>query len=202
MRDTSGMSQSAAEAIANIRAGNTEYQRKREFNRKLGMAGVQAALAGARGVIGNLASRNLEEEQAAAAKKKAVDLAIKNAKTPPNHPDDTPRDEYGLPIDRPSYASAMDGAVMNGTPDRKLLLDGPSSKMSVQDMARAGQAQTDANDAAADAPIAGRWTDEGFSKADMNASVNASDIDRAKAMMKQPSLGFGGLGNSFNGGGQ
>ncbi len=195
MKDGSGMSSWAAQAVDNINKGNTPYQRRLEFQRKLAMTGITAGIGAVGAVMKGVEGEATEKRQKQAAKDAAVRDAIRNAKLPPNHPDDTPRDEYGLEVARPSYAGAMDNAVRGGMNSNPVVQYQPSA----QDAAKSVQASNDANDAAMAAPIAGQWTQQGFQNADMNASVNASDIDRAKAMMRQ-NTSFGGLGNSFNGG--
>ncbi len=178
MRDTSGMSATAQQAVSNINNDNTPYQRDRAFKRKALRAGITGGVGLIGGLVSARESYDKQNDQKARDKKASVDAAIKNAKRPPSHPDDTPRDEYGLEVARPNYAGAMDRAVLGS-----------------DEVAKTTLAQMGANDAATAAPIAGRWTARGFQDADMNASVNASDIERAKAMMR-----FGGLQNSFNGG--
>ncbi len=197
MRDTSGMSQWAKQAVAKIDAGQAGFQRKRDFERKLAMTLGQTGFTAGTALMKKSESDDLQERQDARAKKAQLDAAIRAAKLPPSHPDDTPRDEYGLEVARPSYAGAMDNAVSRGAPQP--LHSQPFSTPDTQELAKNVMASNDANDAATSAPIAGRWTDRGFADADMNASVNASDIDRSKAMMRQAGS-FGGLGNSFNGG--
>ncbi len=200
MRDLSGASAEAQQAIHNINTGNTPYQRRRELNRKIGMGIAQAGLTGVQGLMKNVESRDLQEAQDAANKKRLTDAAIKNAKLPPSRPDDTPRDEYGLPVAPPDYSKSMDAAVAGGI-DRAREEARYAPKP--EDIAKQVSASNDVNDAAANAPFAGQWTQNGFSGADAQAAVNASDIQRAQAMMKSQSLQdrtFGGLRNSLAGG--
>lgn len=201
MRDTSGLSASAQQAVNNINNENTPFQRDRALKRKV----LGAAITGGIGLVGGLMSGKESYDKGLANKQRArdeaVQSAIRNAKRPPSHPDDTPRDEYGLEVARPSYAGAMDASVERGT--NQPLHSQPFSPKSTQDLARDISASNDANDAALAAPIGGKWTPQGFQDADMQASVNASDIQRAQAMMGQESLKdrvFGGLRNSFAGG--
>ncbi len=187
------MSPTAIQAIKNINSGTAPYQRRRELNRKILMGAAQAVLTGGVGVLKAHESYDLENEQKARAKNSAVKSAIKNAKLPPSSPGpDTYKDEYGLPVAQPLYNKQMDNSVMGGA----------SSPRPAADVAKETMASADAHEAALAAPIAGHWTAKGFQDADMNASVNANDIDRAKAMMRQASQeqSFGGLGNSFSGG--
>lgn len=194
------MSPWASQAISNINNEQAPYQQRRAFNKKLYGALIQTGLTGIGGIANAIDSDVKQRSQAIDVKNKAIADAIRNAKLPPSHPDDTPRDEYGLEVARPSYDSAMDAAAVSGRQaplhDKSFLT--PDTRQLAKDIS----ASNDANDAATAAPIAGRWTSRGFDDADMNASVNASDIDRAKAMMRQAGQqqSFGGLGNSFNGG--
>ncbi len=178
------MSATAQQAVHNINTENTPYQRDRAFKRKALVAGITGGVGLIGGLVSARESYDKQNDQKARDKKASVDAAIKNAKRPPSHPDDTPRDEYGLEVQRPSYAGAMDNSVHSS------------------EAAKTALAHLGANEAATAAPIAGRWTAQGFQDADMQATVNASDIERAKAMMRQAGQqqSFGGLQNSFNGG--
>ncbi len=200
MKDGSGMSPWASQAISNINAGNTPYQRRKAFNQKAIGTGITAGIGLIGGVMKGVESESLQKKQAQAVEDKRIQAAIRNAKRPPSHPDDTPRDEYGLEVERASYGKAMDRAVEGGK--RESLHSQPFTTPDTRELAKNIAASNDANEHALAAPIAGRWTTKGFADADMNASVNASDIDRLKAMMRQAGQqqSFGGLGNSFNGG--
>lgn len=198
MRDTSGMSGDAAQAVKNINDGNTWYQRRRTQNRKILGAGISAFGTGVSGVM--KAGESREKEMAALSKEKreAVEAAIRSAKLPPSQPDDRYKDEYGLPMAQPEYRGQMDKSVSAGRGDYIPPFQPPPPTN--EELAKSAQSQNDANDAATAAPIGGHWTRQGFQDADMNAAVNASDIDRAQAMMKAQSLQdrtFGGLQNSW-----
>ncbi len=187
----SGMSGEGQTLVANIREGRTEFARKRAFRDNLVKTGVIAGLQGLSGVSKYVESENAQADAKEAAKNNAIANALKHSKLPPSHPDDTARDEYGLEVQRPEYGKAMNASVTEG----QVSPQGPLPPRTSADMAKETLEAGRANDAALAAPIAGRWTARGFQDADMNATVNASDIERAKAMMR-----FGGLQNSFNGG--
>lgn len=201
MKDSSGMSQWAAEAVKNINNENTPYQRRQAFQRKLAITGVTAGVTAAAGALKSGESEALQRRQRQLSKDQATQAAIRNAKRPPNHPDDSYHDDYGLQMAQPSYAEQMDRVVQGGQPQP--LHSQPFSPPDTQQLAKDIQASNDASEAALAAPIGGHWTPKGFEDSDMAAAVNASDIQRAQGMMGAESLKdrtFGGLRNSFAGG--
>ncbi len=196
-RFASGPSRAGQQLADDIRNARTPYARRRAFTDNLVKTLAIAGLTGAAGVSKHMESSELQMKQDAERKDAEVKAAIRNAKLPPSHPDDTPRDEYGLEVQHPGYsptnAGRMDNTVRMGMP-----------KPDVTQTAKNTLAGMDANDAATSAPVAGRWTEKGFGEADQNAGVQASDIQMARNLMEEGKMkqapGFGGLQNSFAGG--
>ena len=163
-------------------------------------AGAKGYMQSGKGATGTQEDPAIAKLKAQAAKDerwqtdKNIRMAMKNAARPPTQPDETPRDEYGLEIARPTYGAAMENAVRQGMP-----------KPDVTQTAKNTLASMDANEVATKAPVAGRWTERGFEEADEAAGVQAMDIQMARNLMeegklRQAPVGFGGLRNSFAGG--
>lgn len=170
----SAISGSAAQAIRNISTGNTEGQRKREFQRRAALSAAQAILMGAGGAA-EMYANSLEEKEYK--RKLMKDAIARGSQKVGRRADNTWGGQASGGPDQGMYANPSEvGQFMD--------------RVSTEALAKKGLSEIAKNEAAQAAPVT--WGDgrkefnpKGFETIDQNAQVLAGDIVTAKDLMKQ-----------------